>query len=108
VRLGTSCDRGEENDVMGMLYNWVYQLTMPLRDLGRTLYNLQRQLLFKLTQPQRMHKMLKGDVRRIGGEFGVNKARQAMDRPPPKPPPPKPPPPKPPPRQPPKPPPRKR
>jgi hypothetical protein len=68
---------------MGMVYNWFFKLTMPLRDLRWKLSVLRGQLLQQLFYPKKMKNMLLGDMRRIVGETG---SRLRSNRPsPPKP-----------------------
>lgn len=87
VQLDTSCNCGKENDVMGMIANWIHQVTMPLRDLRWRFYRLKDELTMKLFSKRRMKDGIISDVRQLGHSVGVGRKPKAPPNVPPSPPP---------------------
>lgn len=86
VQLGTSYNCGKENEVMGMITNWIHQVTMPLRDLRWRFYRLKDELAMKFYRNKRMKDGIVSDVRQLGRSAGVGRKPNLPPSLPPKPP----------------------
>ena len=86
----TKSNLGQEND-MGMLANWIFQVTTPLRGLRWSFYRMKDELLMKLGGRRRMKDGLVGDVQNLARSAGFGRKPNVTPKLPPKAPP-KPPP----------------